>query len=275
GQAGIAGIGAAAVCLALDNYLPGFFVVTLAIAATAGTGAFWAAIPGWLQAYRGSHVVITTIMFNFIAAGLIVSLLSGPLIRAGQPSPETRLFADGARLPFAQDLLATISVEVGRSPLNLGFVLALIAAVGVWFLVWRTRWGYALRAMGHSEPAAVYAGIPSRRMIVQCMALSGGLAGLMAVNEVLGAQGKAVLGFTAGYGFTGIAVALMGRAHPFGVVLAALLFGALFQGGAELDFEFQTVTREMVLLVQGLIILFSGALALLFVPMLTRLLGRS
>ncbi|MGF1551047.1 MAG: ABC transporter permease [Paracoccaceae bacterium] len=274
GQAAIAGVAAAAVALALGPWLWGIVAIPLAIVAAAAGGALWAAVPGWLQAYRGSHIVITTIMFNFIAAGVVVALVSGPMKREGQAAPKTAEIADSARLPFVHDLAAGIGLEAGRSPLNLAFVLALLVAFGVWVLVWRTRWGFALRAMGQSEPAAVYAGIPVRRLTVQAMAVSGALAGLMAVNEVVGAQGEVVIDFTAGYGFTGIAVALMGRAHPVGVVLAALLFGALFQGGAELDFEFQTITREMVLLVQGLIILFSGALALLFVPALTRLLGR-
>ena len=105
------------------------------------------------------------------------------------------------------------------------------------------------------------------------MAISGGLAGMMAINEILGVQHRTILGFTSGYGFTGIAVALMGRNHPVGIVLASLLFGALYQGGAELDFEFSTITREMVLLIQGLIILFSGGLAYMFNKPLAHLLG--
>jgi simple sugar transport system permease protein len=105
------------------------------------------------------------------------------------------------------------------------------------------------------------------------MAISGGLAGMMAINEILGVQHRTILGFTSGYGFTGIAVALMGRNHPVGIVLASLLFGALYQGGAELDFEFSTITREMVLLIQGLIILFSGGLAYMFNRPLAHLLG--
>ncbi|MEL6265898.1 MAG: ABC transporter permease [Pseudomonadota bacterium] len=274
GQAALGGIGAAALCLMLDPWLPGLIVLPLAIVAAAAGGVLWAAIPGWLQAYRGSHIVITTIMFNFIAAGVTVALLSGIMKRDGQPNPETREIAEGARLPFVHDIAASLGFEAARSPLTLAFPLALLVAFGVWVLIWRTRWGYALRTMGQSEPAAVYAGIPVPRMVVLAMAVSGALAGLMAVNEVMGAHGKVTLNFTAGYGFTGIAVALMGRAHPVGVVLAALLFGALYQGGAELDFEFQTITREMVLLIQGLIILFSGALALMFVPWLSRLLVR-
>ncbi|MEL6336439.1 MAG: ABC transporter permease [Pseudomonadota bacterium] len=274
GQAGIGGIGAVCLCLALDPFLPGLIVIPLAILAAAAAGAAWAAVPGWLQAYRGSHIVITTIMFNFIAAGVTVALLAGPLIRAGQPNPETREVAEGARLPFIHDIAAALGMEATRTPLNLAFVIALLAAFAVWVIVWRTRWGYTLRALGNAPDAAAYAGVPVRRLIVQAMALSGALAGMMALNEVMGAQGKATINFTAGYGFTGIAVALMGRAHPVGVILAALLFGALYQGGAELDFEFTTITREMVLLIQGLIILFSGALALMFVGPLSRLLGR-
>ena len=275
GQAYIGGLGAILVCLALDQWMPGLVVIPLAIAGAALFGALWALIPGWLQAYRGSHIVITTIMFNFIASGLMVGLLAGPLIRSGQSNPETRDVAESARLPFVHDIAGWFGIPMETTPLNLAFPIALLACVGVWVLIWRTRWGYALRAMGESESAAVYAGIPVQRMIVMAMAISGALAGLMAINMVLGAHGKVILNFPAGFGFTGIAVALMGRSHPVGIVLAAFLFGALFQGGTELDFEFQSITREMVLVIQGLIILFSGALALMFVPWMTRLLGRA
>jgi len=270
GQAAIGGLGVALVCLGLDPYLPGLLVILLAIAASAAFGAGWALIPGYLQAYRGSHVVITTIMFNFIAAGLSVALLSGALMRPGQSSPQTREFAEGAQLPFLHEIAGWFGFAMTRSPLNLSFGIALLCCLGVWVLIWRTKFGYALRAMGQSEPAAVYAGVPVRRMVVIAMALSGALAGMMALNEILGVQHKLLLNFTSGYGFTGIAVALMGRNHPVGIVLASLLFGALFQGGAELDFEFTTITREMVLLIQGLIILFSGALAFMLHPLAGR-----
>ncbi len=274
GQAYLGGLGALLVCLALDSWMPGPLLIPLAIAGAAAFGALWALIPALLQAYRGSHIVITTIMFNFIGAGLMVAVLAGPLMRSGQSNPESREVAEAARLPFIHDILNAMGFDIASSPLNLAFPIALLACFGVWVLIWRTRWGYALRAMGQSEPAAVYAGIPVARMIVAAMAISGALAGLMAINTLLGAQGKVVLNFPSGFGFTGIAVALMGRGHPVGIVLAAFLFGALFQGGTELDFEFTTITREMVLLIQGLIILFSGALALMFVPWISRLLGR-
>ena len=269
GQATLGGLGIALVCLSLDPILPGFLVAILAIGGAALFGAAWALIPGFLQAYRGSHIVITTIMFNFIAAGLLVYLLGGVMMASAQGSPQTRIFADGATMLRWNEIAGG-----SKSPLNMSFPLALLACVGVWFLIWRTKFGFALRTMGQSEPAAEYAGIPVRRMIVITMSISGALAGCMALNEILGVQEKLVLNFSSGYGFTGIAVALMGRNHPVGIVLAALLFGALYQGGAELDFEFKSITREMVLVIQGLIILFSGALAYMFTPWLVRLFVR-
>ena len=273
GQAAIGGLGATLVCLALDAALPGLLLVPLAILAAAAFGAAWAFAPAWLQAHRGSHVVITTIMFNFIAAGVMVSLLTGPLIRPGQSSPTTRAFAESAHVPAVHEILGVAGIEVARSPLNLSFVLALAACVFVWLLIRRTRFGYALRTLGHSPPAAAYAGIRIPRTVIVAMAISGALAGLMAVNEVLGVQHRLLLDFTAGYGFTGIAVSLMGRNHPVGIVLASLLFGALYQGGSELDLEFRTISRDLLPVIQGLIILFSGALAFMLNPPLARLLA--
>ena len=274
GQAYIGGLGAGLVCLALDPFLPGLIVIPLAIVFAALFGAGWAFVPAYLQAYRGSHVVITTIMFNFIAAGLMVSLLNGPLIKPGQSAATTRAFAESAHVPAVHEVLAMLGVETARSPLNLSIVLAAFACIFVWLLIWRTRFGYALRTLGHSPQAASYAGIRIPRVIIIAMAISGALAGLMAVNEILGAQHRLILNFTAGFGFTGIAVSLMGRNHPFGIVLASLLFGALYQGGGELDLEFQTITRDMLLVIQGLIILFSGALAYMLQPALSTLLWR-
>ena len=273
GQAYLGGLGAGIVCLLFDSMLPALIMVPLAILASAGFGAIWGAIPGYLQAKRGSHIVITTIMFNFLAASIMVWLLAGSLKAPGQMSPETRSFTRSAELPFIHDIANSIGLEMARSPLNLSFVIALLVCVGVWVLIWRSRLGYAIRTTGHSAGAAEYAGIPVSRVIIITMAISGGLAGMMAINEILGVQHRTILGFTSGYGFTGIAVALMGRNHPIGIVLASLLFGALYQGGAELDFEFSTINREMVLLIQGLIILFSGGLAYMFNRPLARLLG--
>ncbi len=274
GQAYIGGLGVGLVCLAFDDTLPLLLIVPLSIAAAAVFGAAWAYIPAYLQARRGSHIVITTIMFNFIAAALMVYLMVNLLIKPGQMSPESREFAPGAWLPFLHGTMGWIGIEMARSPLNLSFVWALVCCVLVWVFIWHTRWGYEIRAVGGNETAAVYAGIRPTRIIVLAMCISGALAGFVGVNEILGVHHRLLLNFTAGYGFTGIAVALMGRNHPVGILLASLLFGALYQGGAELAFEIPTITRELVVVIQGLVILFSGALEHMFRPQLERLFQR-
>ncbi len=274
GQAYIGGLGVGLVCLAFDDTLPLILIVPLSIAAAAVFGAAWAYIPAYLQARRGSHIVITTIMFNFIAAALMVYLMVNLLIKPGQMSPESREFAPSAWLPFLHETMGWIGIEMARSPLNLSFVWALVCCVLVWVFIWHTRWGYEIRAVGGNETAAVYAGIRPTRIIVLAMCISGALAGFVGVNEILGVHHRLLLNFTAGYGFTGIAVALMGRNHPVGILLASLLFGALYQGGAELAFEIPTITRELVVVIQGLVILFSGALEHMFRPQLERLFQR-
>jgi len=269
GQATMAGLGVALVALNLE-VLPAALLVPIAVLGGAGLGAACAAIPGWLQARRGSHIVITTIMFNFLAASLLVYLVVNVLIAPGSMSPETRRFAAASDLP----LLSSLGLP-SSAPVNLALLLALLAAAAVWLLVWRTPWGYALRVMGLSAEVARYAGIDQARTTILVMALSGALASGVAVNELLGAQHRLLLGFTGGYGFTGIAVALMGRNHPAGVLLAALLFGALTQGGAELAFEVPDVPSEIVVLIQGLVILFAGALGNMLRPALLRVMGRA
>ena len=270
GQGYLGGLGVALVCLHLD-FLPTALLIPLAIAAAALFGAAWAFVPGWLQARRGSHVVITTIMFNFLAASLMVYLLVNRLSPPDSMQPETRTFADSARLPFLHEAFGAMDIGIAVSPANLSFVWALICCLLVWLLVWHTKTGYELRTAGTNPVAAVYAGISAQRITVLAMMLSGALAGFMALNEIMGAQHRLILEFTAGYGFVGIAVALMGRSHPAGIVLAALLFGALYQGGAELAFEKPNITRDMVVVIQGLVIFFAGALEHLFRPWLARL----
>lgn len=274
GQAMIGGLGIGLIILACESFFPPFFVILLAIIFAGCFGAIWGFIPGYLQAKRGSHIVITTIMFNFIAASLLVWLLAGPLIAPGQMSPETRSFAEGIKLAQIHDILAVMGIKIAPTPLNISFLFAIFACFCVWILIWHTKLGYIIRVIGHSSRAAIYAGHNATHIIVITMAISGGLAGLMSLNEILGVQGRVILNFTSGYGFTGIAVALMGRNHPLGIFCACLLFGALYQGGAELDFAFQTITRDMVLMIQGLIILFSGAFAYLFRPALEKLFWR-
>ncbi len=271
GQAYIGGLGVGLVFLALDQYLPAILLVPIGIAAAAAFGALWAFIPAWLQAHRGSHIVITTIMFNFIAAALMVYLLVNVLIKPGQMSPETRRFSEQSWIPPMHEFLGLFGVEMTRTPLNLSLFIALLCCLLVWVFIWRTRWGYELRTAGYSQDAAVYAGIHPKKIIVGAMCLSGALAGLVAVNEIMGVHHRLLMNFPAGYGFTGIAVALMGRNHPVGIIFASLLFGVLYQGGAELAFEVPKITRELVVAIQGLIILFSGALALMLRPWVVRL----
>lgn len=273
GQAALGGLGAALACLHL-GFLPAPLLIPLAILAAAGFGALWALIPGYLQARRGSHIVITTIMFNWLASVLLVYLLVNVIREPSSMNPETPVFPVAAHIPAVHEVLNALGFSVPASQLNLTVVLALAAAVGVWVLVYRSRLGYAMRVVGQSPGAALYAGISPARITVIAMAISGALAGGLAVNEILGYHHRLLLEFTAGYGFVGIAVALMGRGHPFGIVLASLLFGVLYQGGAELAFDHPKITRDMVVVIGGVIVLFAGALDGLFRRAAIRLLPR-
>ena len=271
GQATLGGLGAAVVLLHLPD-LPGYLLLPLGILGATAFGAVWAAVPGYLQARRGSHIVITTIMFNWLASVLIVYLLVNVMREANSMNPETRAFPEQSYIPFVHDVFARFGIQIPPSQLNLTFVLALAAALAVWLLIYRSRLGYAIRVVGANPTAAVYAGISPARITVIAMVVSGALAGGLAVNELMGYQHRLLLEFTSGYGFVGIAVALMGRAHPVGIILASILFGILYQGGAELAFEQPAITRDMVVVIGGIIILFAGALDGLFRRLVAHLL---
>lgn len=271
GQATLGGLGVGLAILATDGWLPAPLLVPLALAAGLLAGMAWAWVPAWLQAHRGSHIVITTIMFNFLASTLMVWLLVNVVKAPGTQAVESRAFAPTAALPSAQTLLGGLGVPWPDTPLNLAFVLALGACGAVWLLLWRTRLGHAIRTVGEAPDAARYAGIDPKRTTVVALAISGALAALVGVNEIAGVHHKLLLDFVGGAGFTGIAVALMGRNHPVGIVIAALLFGALAQGGSELVFEMPAFTRDMSGAVQGFVVLFCGALALMLRPLLVRL----
>ncbi|NOC46196.1 MULTISPECIES: ABC transporter permease [unclassified Ruegeria] len=259
GQAMLGGLGVAMVCLYVD--WPHWSIALLAAcAASMLFGALWAAIPAYLQAKRGSHIVITTIMFNFIAAAFLNYMLVNVMRPQGSQDPATARFSESVHLPSFQEMFSTAENVVFRgAPANITFFIALLACVVVWALIWRTRLGYEIRAYGHSETGAVYAGISPVRITIVAMLISGGLAGLMAINNVMGEAERLVMNSTEGAGFIGIAVALMGRSHPFGVFLAALLFGFLYQGGAELAL-WASIPRELIVVIQALVILFTGAL---------------
>lgn len=267
GQAYIGGLGVGLAGIYFGHW-PAPVGIMVAIMAAALFGGVWGFIPGWLQARRGSHTVITTIMLNFIAASIMTYLLVNPLRKPGQQIPESITFDERMWLPQISEILASLGYTIGRSPLNVSILIALLACALYWVFIWKTRAGYELRVAGRSEAAAIYGGISPARQIMIAMTLSGALAGLMSLNEVLGTQHRLTVGFTGGYGFVGIAVALMGRGHPIGIILAALLFGALYQGGSELAFDMPKVNRDMVVVIQGLVILFAGALEHVFRPWL-------
>ncbi|HET7411928.1 MAG TPA: ABC transporter permease, partial [Pararhizobium sp.] len=274
GQAYLGGLGVALPCLWLDHYVPWYVTFPLAVIGSAAFGAVWALIPGYLQAKRGSHVVITTIMFNFIASSLMVYLLVHVLKPIGSMAPQTRSFVAGGQLPTLGWLLRLFGLDPGIAPFNISFLVALVCCYLVWLLIWRTRLGYEIRTLGQSPKAARYAGIPEARIIMVTMAISGALAGMMALNTVMGEQFALQLDFVNGAGFVGIAVALMGRSHPLGIIPAAILFGVLYQGGAEIAFEMPNISRDMIVIIQGLVILFAGALENMFRPALGALFAR-
>ena len=256
-QAGLFNIGAegqllmgalaAAATGALFPALPPFIAPLLATAAAFMAGAAWGAIPGWLRARRGSHEVINTIMLNFVAAGLANYVVLYLLKNPASQNPETR--------PIGASYLITQFSIFGGAPVSAALLLAILAALAVWILLRWTPLGFEIRAVGQSEPAARAAGINAERIRILALMLAGGLAGLGGVGEVLGNAGKFRVGFSPEYGFMGIAVALLGRNQPLGVLAAALLFGALHKGTADLDLETEHITRELSLVLQALIIL--------------------
>ncbi|WP_237153363.1 ABC transporter permease [Oryzibacter oryziterrae] len=270
GQAYLGGLGCALVALALDNYVPWYVTMPFAVIGAGLFGAAWAFIPAWLQAKRGSHVVITTIMFNFIGSALMVYLLVNVLIVPGKMAPETRTFLPGGTLPDLGWLIALFGGKIGAAPFNVSFLIALVMSFVVWVLIWRTKLGYEIRTLGISPSAAVYAGIPYSRTVIVAMLLSGAMAGMMALNVVMGQSQRLQVEFVGGAGFVGIAVSLMGRNHPFGIILASILFGVLYQGGTELSFDMPNITRDMIVVIQGLVILFAGALEYMFRPAMVR-----
>jgi len=268
GQMYIGGLGLTWAVLALDAHLPGILMIPLAMIGAAVFGALWAFIPGYLQAKRGSHVVVTTIMFNFIAAN-VMNWLILKLIPEGQQNPASRVFADSAALPLLNKVLPVL----GDAPLNISFILAIVALVVYGVVVWRSSWGYQLRATGLNAHAAHYAGVKISRTIIVTMLVSGALAGLGAVNSVMGSTHYLSLNFPAGAGFVGIAIALMGRQHPVGIFLSSVLFGALIQGGFDLSLEKPNIPQETFIFIQGLIILFCGAMENFYGPAILKLIN--
>jgi len=251
GQYFIAGLFSVYVGYAITG-LPWIIHLPLALIAGMVGGALWGAIPGYLKGKMGAHEVINTIMLNYIAFRIAEYMLDvgGPMSRDGN-SPISPEIAPSAYLP--QFFPNTSSLRV-----NYGFLLALIAAYVVWWLLFKTTLGYEIRTVGQNPRAARYAGMNVPRTIVITMALSGALAGLSGATDILGVLRFMPNAFAAGYGFDAIALALLGNSHPVGVVLASLLFGALRAGAQNMQ-GIAHVPLDITSIIQGMIIVFIAA----------------
>lgn len=255
GQLYVAAFATAWAGITFANLSP-WLLIPLASLCAIGSGALWGAIPGVLKARFGAHEVINTIMMNFIAVAIVSYFTQYHYRTPGDAVLQTEPIAEEAHIPRIGALWSGFPERI---PLNVSFVLALVACLLVWVFLWKTRWGYELRATGMNPHAAEYGGISTRRQIILAMTLSGALAGMVGINEVLGYRYRYYDGFSVGYGFTGIAVALLGRNHPFGILLSALLFGALIRGGLFVDIFTDKVSKDLVLVLQALVILFVAA----------------
>jgi len=251
GQLLVGGLSAAYVGTVL-NGLPLIVHLPLTILSAMVASAIWAAIPGILKAKRGVHEVINTIMMNFIAYALVAFVITGPLKAPGQ-------------IPKSADILETAQLirlsefaQWSTSRLNTGILIALLACIVIYYLLWKTTIGYEIRAVGLNPFAAEYGGISVNRNIILAMVISGMIAGLAGAERVIGFHGSFILGFSPGYGFEGIAVALLGKNHPVGVILAAILFGTLSSGGRWMAFN-TGVPTELVTVLQAVIIFFVAA----------------
>lgn len=234
--------------------LPAIIHLPIVIIVGAIAGTIWAAIVGYLKAYTGGHEVINTIMMNYIALNTISFLLNGPM---KDPSPtnvisRTPLVAESARLaPIFNGLRV-----------HWGFILALVVAFAVWWLLSKTTLGFEIKTVGLNPDAAKYAGVNVKRIIILTMALSGMLASLAGTVEVTGLNYRHELGFSLGYGFDAIAIALLGKSHPLGVVLASILFAAMRNGATRMQFLTQ-MPVDLISMLQALILLFVAADAII------------
>jgi len=242
---------AAAVIIGYSFQLPAIIHLPLALLGGMAGGALYASIPGILKAKTGAHEVINTIMLNYIAFRFFDWAFTGPLRRPGGDRPVTAEIFPSAYLPQL--------FEGYR--FHWGFFLALLTAFIIWWLLFKTTLGFEIRTVGANPNAARYGGIKITRIIVLTMAISGGLAGLAGTNEVLGLNHFLAGGFSSGYGFDAIALALLGKSHPLGVVLAALLFGTLRNGATRMQ-SIASIPIDIISIVQALVIVFIAAPAI-------------
>ena len=245
-------------------HLPALVLVPLCCIAAIGAGAIWGGIPGLLKAKFGSHEVINTIMLNFIAVALLSYFTQYHYKVPGDPIMQTAPTSPSASLAHLGKFIPGLPARI---PLNLAFILAILACILVYIFLWKTKWGYEMRATGANPSAAEYGGVSIRKQIILAMAISGGLAGMVGINEVLGYRHRYYDGFSANYGFVGIAVALLGRNHPVGVFLAAILFAILLRGGIFVDAFTMHVSKDIVDMLQGIVIVFVASEAMFRGPL--------
>jgi len=247
--------------------LPAFILLPLCILTAAAGGALWAAVPGILKAKTGVHEVIVTIMMNWIAASLTFFLVlkfkappTAAMVAAGvkQMIPHTSEIAEAARLPRLYNIFKFLNIDFpSYNQVNISFFIAIGVAVLAYYILWKTNLGYEIRAVGYSPLAAEYGGISVAKNIILAMMISGAFAGLVGTNEVMGFKYRWRQELFTGLGFNGIAVALLGKNHPLGVVLAAILFGILNYGGAIVNiFTEGRIPRELIMVLQAVIVIF-------------------
>jgi simple sugar transport system permease protein len=263
-RAGLFNIGAegqlfiGAICAAYVGYsitgLPAVLHVSLALLAGAAGGALWGFIPGWLKAKTGGHEVINTMMMNYVAFRLTDWLLRGPMRRPDSGGmPITPFIQESAELPrFLGDPIR----------FHPGFFVALGVAYLVYFFMFKTTWGMELRMVGANPYAARYAGMNIVRNTILALSLSGALTALAGANEVLGINHNMAMGLSSGYGFDSIALALLGKSHPLGVVLASLLFGTLRNGAIQMQLQ-ANIPIDIISVVQAMILAFIAAPAII------------
>lgn len=231
--------------------LPALLLVPLCIAAAMIASAVWGAIPGYLKAKYGAHEVINTIMMNFIAFALMNYLVTSIYQEPGQMIPQTRQIHETARIPRLASFVPSLP---DSNPLNTSFLIACGCVVFCYIFFTHTRWGYELRLVGNARDVASYGGINPRAVTVWVMALSGAAAGLAGVAEVMGYRYRYLDSFSSGWGFTGIAVALLGRNNPFGILAAAVLFGLLNKVALDIDILLG-IPRGLFFAGQGMLII--------------------
>lgn len=260
GQLFLGGLAATVLGLTMTGQ-PWFVIVPAMLIAGMAAGAAWAFVPALLKARIGAHEVITTMMFTYIGRYFVSYLVIGPLKDEGQ-IPQTRLISEAGWLPRIATLFSDAAREsieflnLGRA--HMGIFVAVAAAVVIWFILKYTTLGYENRAVGFNRNAAETAGISVQWTIVKALCISGALAGLAGATEVMGVHHRLFDQFSSGFGFTGIAVALLAKNHPLGVVPAALLFGALSAGATTMQFQ-ADVPQKIIAIIQALVIFFVAA----------------